>query len=159
MQDTAFAAVWDPGEAGEGKVKLAADGSLDAVSEWQPARPVRYDGDGATLRIAYVPSGDGLSAERGCRTCIICERERVAALTVPSGRSRLVSDVRVGGETLETHPRTGEARAMHHVTLREQTYQKHWESHQDRGCHLIRPVRGVRRVEMRQRNFGDLHLR
>jgi hypothetical protein len=81
-----IAAVWDPGEAGEGKVKLAADGSLDAVSEWQPARPVRSDGDRATVRIAYVPSGDGLAALSAAATpASSVDRERVAALTVPTG--------------------------------------------------------------------------
>jgi len=86
-----IAAVWDPGEAGEGKVKLAADGSLDAVSEWQPARPVRSDGDSATLRIAYVPSGDGLAALHAAATpASSVDRERVAALTVPTGLVLLV---------------------------------------------------------------------
>jgi hypothetical protein len=81
-----IAAVWDPGEAGEGKVKLAADGSLEAVSEWQPGRPLRSDGDGATLRIAYIPSGDGLGALSAAATpASSVDRERVAALTVPTG--------------------------------------------------------------------------
>src|SRR6267378_6285341 len=30
------AAMWDPGGAGEAKVKLAADGGIEAVSEWSP---------------------------------------------------------------------------------------------------------------------------
>ncbi len=81
-----FAAVWDPGEAGEGKVKLAADGRLEAVSEWSPARPVRPDGDGATLRVAYIPAGDGLGALTAAATPpSSVDRERVAALSVPTG--------------------------------------------------------------------------
>src|SRR5206468_1461581 len=81
-----IAAVWDPGEAGEGKVKLAADGSLDALSEWSPARPVRPDGDVATLRLAYIPAGDGLSALTAAATPpSSVDRDRVAALSVPTG--------------------------------------------------------------------------
>ena len=242
-----IAAVWDPGEAGEGKVKLAADGSLDAVSEWQPARPVRSDGDSATLRIAYVPSGDGLAALHAAATpASSVDRERVAALTVPTGwcswyelgpgvtegdmlanvdfcaahfdrrflryiqlddgyqrppaigtrtrssrtaiaaspigstrpvfrrgsgsrrlrwrsgrtwpgriqrgfskaRSRLVCDVRFGASALETHPGTGEAYTVHHVALSEEAHHEDRESHQDGGCHLIRRVARVGRVEV-----------
>lgn len=81
-----LAAVWDPGGAGEAKVTLAADGTLEAVSEWSPARPVRPDGDGTTLRIAYVPAGDGLAALTAAATPpSSVDRERVAALAVPSG--------------------------------------------------------------------------
>jgi melibiase-like protein len=81
-----IAAMWDPGEAGEGQVTLASDGSLDAVSEWRPGRPVRSDGDGATLRIAYLPAGDGLDALSAAATpASSVDRERVAALTVPTG--------------------------------------------------------------------------
>ncbi len=81
-----FAAVWDPGEAGEGKVKLAADGKLEALSEWSPARPVRPDGDVATLRLAYIPAGDGLGALTAAATPpSSVDRERVAALSVPTG--------------------------------------------------------------------------
>jgi len=81
-----LAAVWDPGEAGEGKVKLGVDGSLQAVSEWSPARPVRPDGDGASLRLAYVPAGDGLAALSAAATPpSSVDRERVAALAVPTG--------------------------------------------------------------------------
>src|SRR6266851_4519898 len=81
-----FAAVWDPGEAGDGKVKLAANGSLEAFSEWLPARPVRPDGDSATLRIAYLPDGDGLAALSAAATpASSVDRERIAALAVPTG--------------------------------------------------------------------------
>ena len=79
-------AVWDPGGAGDAKVKLAADGSLEALSEWSPARPVRPDGDGATLRLAYLPVGDGLAALNAAATPpSSVDRERVAALIVPTG--------------------------------------------------------------------------
>ena len=81
-----LAVVWDPGEPGEGKVKLAADGGIDAVSEWMPPRPVRSDGDSATLRIAYLPDGDGLAALGAAATpASSVDRERIAALTVPTG--------------------------------------------------------------------------
>jgi hypothetical protein len=81
-----IAAVWDPGEAGEGKVKLAADGGVEAMSEWLPPRPLRPDGDRATLRIAYLPAGDGLDALTACvKPASSVDRERVAALTVPTG--------------------------------------------------------------------------
>jgi hypothetical protein len=81
-----LAAMWDPGEAGEGKVKLGADGTLEALSEWSPPRPVRPDGDGVTLRLAYVPAGDGLAALSAAATPpSAVDRERVAALAVPTG--------------------------------------------------------------------------
>ncbi|HEX9563112.1 MAG TPA: alpha-galactosidase, partial [Gemmatimonadaceae bacterium] len=80
-----FAAVCDAG-AGDAKVRLTADGSLEAVSEWSPARPLKPDGDGATLRVAYVPMGDGLAALTAAATPpSSVDRERVAALTVPTG--------------------------------------------------------------------------
>lgn len=130
-----IAVVLDPGEAGEGIVKLAADGSLDAVSEWQPARPVRSDGDGATLRIAYLPSGNGLDALSAAATpASSVDRERVASLTVPTA--------------LETHPGTGEAHTVHHVALSEEAHHEDRESHQDGGCHLILGVARVGRVEV-----------
>ncbi len=81
-----FAAVCDAGGAGEAMVKLTADGRLEAVSEWSPARPVRPDGDGASLRIAYVPGGDALAALTAAATPpSSVDRERVAALVVPTG--------------------------------------------------------------------------
>lgn len=81
-----LAAVWDPGEAGEAQVKLAADGSITAESAWSPARPVRPDGDGATLHLAYIPAGDGLAALSAAATpSSSVDRERVAALAVPTG--------------------------------------------------------------------------
>ena len=79
-------AVWDPGGAGDAKVKLAADGSLEAVSEWSPARPVRPDGDAVTLRLSYLPAGDGLAAlNAAAAPPSSVDRERVAALVVPTG--------------------------------------------------------------------------
>ncbi len=81
-----FAAVCDAGGPGDAMVKLTTDGSLEAVSEWSPARPVRPDGDSATLRVAYVPSGDGLAALSAAATPpSAVDRERVAALAVPTG--------------------------------------------------------------------------
>ena len=81
-----LAAVWDSAEAGEAKVKLAAGGSIDAVSEWSPTRPVRPDGDGVTLRLAYVPAGDALAALTAAATSSSSvDRERVSALAVPTG--------------------------------------------------------------------------
>ena len=81
-----FAAVCDAGGAGDAKVKLTAAGSLEAISEWSPARPVRPDGDGATLRLAYVPAGDALGALSAAATPpSAVDRDRVAALAVPTG--------------------------------------------------------------------------
>src|SRR5438445_114591 len=55
-------------------------------SEWLPARPVRPDGDSATLRIAYLPEGDGLTALTAAATPLSSvDRERIAALAVPTG--------------------------------------------------------------------------
>lgn len=83
-----FAAVWDAGGPGDATVRLGADGSLEAVSEWTPPRPVRPDGDSATLRIAYAPAGDGLAALAAAATPpSSVDRERVAALAVPTGWS------------------------------------------------------------------------
>jgi hypothetical protein len=81
-----LAVVFDPGEPGESKVKLGTDVGLDAVSEWSPARPVQPDGDAATLRLAYLPGGDGLSALGAVATpSSSMDRERVAALAAPTG--------------------------------------------------------------------------
>ncbi len=120
MQDTASRG--DAGEAGEAKVKLAADGSIEAVSA------------------AATPASS-------------VDRERVAALTVPTGWCSWyqLDDgyQRAAGAALETHPRTGEAHAMHHVSLSAQAHEQHRKSHQDGRRHLIRPVAGVSRMEMR----------
>ncbi|HWC74122.1 MAG TPA: alpha-galactosidase [Gemmatimonadales bacterium] len=78
--------IWDPGEAGDAKVRLTTAGGIEAVSEWAPARPVRPDGDSATLHIAYVAAGDGLDALTAAATPLSeVDRERVAGLVVPTG--------------------------------------------------------------------------
>ncbi|MEX2156425.1 MAG: alpha-galactosidase [Gemmatimonadales bacterium] len=80
--------VFDPGEPGEARVKLASDagGGLDAVTEWTPARPVRPEGDAATLRLAYLPDGDGFAALSAvAMPTSSVDRERVAALAAPTG--------------------------------------------------------------------------
>jgi hypothetical protein len=79
--------IFDPGEPGEAKVKVAADASgLEALSEWTPARPVRPEGDAATLRLAYLPDGDGLAALSAVTTpTSSVDRERLAALAAPTG--------------------------------------------------------------------------
>lgn len=80
-----LALAFDPHEPGEAKVKLAG-GGLDAVSDWLPARPVRSDGDGSTLRLAYLPDGDGLAALGALATpASAVDRERVGALAAPAG--------------------------------------------------------------------------
>ena len=85
-QGRSLGIVFDPGEPGEAKVKLASDVGLDAVSEWVPPRPVRPDGDSATLRLAYLPDGDGLAALGAVATpSSSVDRERVAALAAPTG--------------------------------------------------------------------------
>ncbi|HEX9705657.1 MAG TPA: alpha-galactosidase [Gemmatimonadales bacterium] len=78
---------FDPGEPGDGKVRLTADG-LSAASDWLPPRPVRSQGDGATLRVAYSPDGDGLAALAALFSpASPVDRERLASLTVPAGWS------------------------------------------------------------------------
>jgi hypothetical protein len=52
---------FDPGEPGEAAVHLSP-GALEARSDWLPARPLRSDGDAATLRFAFDPAGDASSA-------------------------------------------------------------------------------------------------
>jgi hypothetical protein len=76
----------EPAEAGESKVKLQHDGTLEAVSEWTPARPVRPDGDAVTMRLAFLPESDGLAALGTAATPhSSVDQERVAALAAPTG--------------------------------------------------------------------------
>jgi hypothetical protein len=76
---------FDPGEPGEAKVK-AAGGGLEAVSDWLPARPVRPEGDASTMRIAYLPDGDGLAALSALATpASTVDRERFEQLAAPAG--------------------------------------------------------------------------
>jgi hypothetical protein len=80
-----LAVAFDPGEPGEAKVKVS-DGGLDGVSDWLPARPVRPDGDGSTMRLAYLPRGDGLAALAALATpSSTVDRERLAGLVTPTG--------------------------------------------------------------------------
>ena len=76
----------EAGEAGESKVKLAHDGSVEAVSDWVPARPVRPDGDAVTMRVAFLPDADGSTALGAAATPhSSVDQERVAALAAPTG--------------------------------------------------------------------------
>jgi melibiase-like protein/alpha galactosidase C-like protein len=52
---------FDPEDPGQSRVILKPD-TLEAVSEWIPARPLRAEGDASTLRLALAPRGDGLDA-------------------------------------------------------------------------------------------------
>jgi hypothetical protein len=80
-----LALAFDPGEPGEAKVKLSS-GGLEGVSDWLPARPVRPEGDGSTMRLAYLPRGDGLAALAALATpSSAVDRERLAALVTPTG--------------------------------------------------------------------------
>ena len=80
-----LAAAFDPGEPGEAKVKLTGSG-LEAVSDWLPARPVRPDGDASTMRLAYLPNGDGLAALGALATpASTVDRERFEQLAAPAG--------------------------------------------------------------------------
>jgi hypothetical protein len=80
-----LAAMFDPGEPGEAKVKLSGAG-LEAVSDWLPARPLRPAGDGSTMRLAYFPDRDGLAALGALATpASTVDRERVATLAAPAG--------------------------------------------------------------------------
>ncbi|HEV8264223.1 MAG TPA: alpha-galactosidase [Gemmatimonadales bacterium] len=84
-----LAVAFDAGEPGEAKVKLSAGGaeaSLEAVSNWLPARPVRPEGDSSTMRLAYLPEGDGLAALGALATpASAVDRERFAGLAAPTG--------------------------------------------------------------------------
>jgi hypothetical protein len=80
-----LAFAFDAGEPGEAKVKLS-DAGLEAVSDWLPARPVRPEGDGSTMRLAYLPEGDGLAALAALMTpASAVDRERFAELAAPAG--------------------------------------------------------------------------
>lgn len=91
-----LAFVCEPGEPGEARFKLSAEG-LEGVSEWVPGRPVRPEGDTATLRLAFLPDGDGLAALGALMTPqSSVDRERIDALATPTGwssRSELGTDV------------------------------------------------------------------
>jgi hypothetical protein len=78
---------FEPGEPGDGYTRLGPEG-VAAVSDWLPARPLRPQGDGATLRLAHRPDGDGLAALGGLfAPASPVDRERLASLTVPAGWS------------------------------------------------------------------------
>ncbi len=80
-----LALAFDPGDPGQGKVKLSHTG-LEAVSEWLPARPLRPEGDASALRLCYHPSGDGLEALDLLFAPISpVDRERLATAAVPTG--------------------------------------------------------------------------
>ncbi|MGH7671341.1 MAG: alpha-galactosidase [Gemmatimonadales bacterium] len=91
-----LAVAFEAGEPGEAKVKLS-DAGLEAVSDWLPARPVRPEGDGSTMRLAYLPAGDGLAALAALLTpASAVDRERLAELAAPAGwcsRYELYGDV------------------------------------------------------------------
>lgn len=56
----AMGIVFDPGEPGQAAVHLNG-GTVEARSDWLPARPLHPAGDSATMRLAYDPAGDLLS--------------------------------------------------------------------------------------------------
>jgi hypothetical protein len=93
-----LAVAFDAGEPGEAKVKLSATG-LEAVSDWLPARPVRPEGDTSTMRLAYLPDGDGLAALAALMTpASAVDRERFAELAAPAG---WCSRYELGGDVTE----------------------------------------------------------
>ena len=80
-----LAVAFDAGEPGEARVKLAG-GGLEAVSDWLPARPVRPEGDGSTMRLAYLPDADGLAALGALATSpSAVDRERFVDVAAPAG--------------------------------------------------------------------------
>jgi len=93
-----LAVAFDAGEPGEGKVKLTG-GGLEALSDWLPARPVRPEGDASTMRLAFLPEGDGLAALGALATpASTVDRERFEHLTAPAGWS---SRYELGGAVAE----------------------------------------------------------
>ena len=89
-----LALAFDPGEPGEAAVHIAR-GILDARSDWLPARPVKPDGDSATLRFAFDPVGDGFTALTQAFALEPVDRDRFAA-GAPAGwcsRSQLADRV------------------------------------------------------------------
>lgn len=78
-----LALVFDPGEPGEAAVHCAR-GTLEARSDWLPARPVKPDGDSATLRLAFDPGGDGFAALTRAYAPAPVDRDRFTA-AAPAG--------------------------------------------------------------------------
>jgi hypothetical protein len=76
---------FDAGEPGEARVLLAGD-TLDARSDWLPARPLRPEGDASRLRLCYRPDGDGLEALRAAFVPPSpLDQERLARAVAPAG--------------------------------------------------------------------------
>ena len=76
---------FDPGEPGEAKVRLRT-GTLEAVSDWLPARPLRPQGDSSTLRLSYDPDADALTALAALfQPASAVDLERLATFVGPAG--------------------------------------------------------------------------
>lgn len=78
-----LALAFDAGEPGEGSLHIARD-RLEARSNWLPVRPLRSGGDTATLRFAFDPAGDGMSALELLFAPVLVDRDRFAA-PAPAG--------------------------------------------------------------------------
>lgn len=80
-----LALAFDAGGPGTGTFRISAAG-LEALSESLPPRPVAGGGDAATLRLAYTPRDDGLSALAGLLVPPSQEdRDRLARAVAPAG--------------------------------------------------------------------------
>jgi melibiase-like protein len=77
-----LALAFDAADPGEAAMHLAP--LLEARSDWLPPRPVRPDGDGATIRIAVDPAGDAVAALAALFAPAPVDRDRFAA-PAPAG--------------------------------------------------------------------------
>jgi len=80
-----LALAFDRGEPGEAAVHLTGD-VVEARTDWLPPRPLRPEGDAATLRFAFDPTGDGQSALAGLFAPVPADLDRFA-LAAPAGWS------------------------------------------------------------------------
>jgi hypothetical protein len=82
-----LALAFDARGPGDGRLRLTA-GGIEATSDWLPPRPLRPEGDSASLGIAYLPDGDGLAGLGALTTpSSTVDRERLAGLPPPTGWS------------------------------------------------------------------------
>lgn len=82
-----LALAFDAGDPGTGVARIGGD-TVEAVSEWTPARPLRPVGDSAALHLCYDPAGDGITALRGLLApASPADRDRLLGTPIPAGWS------------------------------------------------------------------------